>query len=364
MKKTVLYDAHVALDAQMVDFGGFLMPLIYTSITEEHNYVREKAGIFDVSHMGEFYIKGKEAGKFVDYIFTNDVSSMVDGQVLYGMMLYPTGGVVDDLLVYKVHNEFYIMVVNASNADKDFAWATEQQKFDCVLTNESDNISEVALQGPLAEEILQKLTDYDLSTLTFFTFSMMLINGKNVLVSRTGYTGEDGFEIYGYETEIKEIWKEILEAGGENIAPAGLGCRDTLRFEVALPLYGNELSKDITPLEAGLASISVRLEAGDFIGKDVLVKQKAEKTKRRIVGLKLIDKGILRHGYEIFKDGTKVGEITTGYRSPSTGETVAMAMIDRPFDKRGTELEVQIRNKMKKVVVRNKKFYTKSYKEN
>lgn len=364
MKKTVLYDAHVALNAQMVDFGGFLMPLIYTSITEEHNYVREKAGLFDVSHMGEFYVKGVEAGKFVDYIFTNDVASMVDGQVLYGMMLYPTGGVVDDLLVYKVHDEFYIMVVNASNSDKDFAWATEQQKFDCILTNESANISEVALQGPLAEEILQKLTDYDLKSLKFFTFSMMLINGKNVLVSRTGYTGEDGFEIYGYETEIKELWTEILEAGGENISPAGLGCRDTLRFEVALPLYGNELSKDITPLEAGLASISVRLEAGDFIGKDVLVKQKAERTTRRIVGLKLLDKGILRHGYEVFKDGTKVGEITTGYKSPTTGETVALAMIDRPFDKKGTELEVQIRNKMKKVVVRNKKFYTKSYKEN
>lgn len=364
MKKTVLYDEHVALNAQMVDFGGFLMPLIYTSITEEHNYVREKAGIFDVSHMGEFYVKGKEATQFVDYIFTNDVSSMVDNQVLYGMMLYPDGGVVDDLLVYKVNNEFYIMVVNASNADKDFAWASENQKFDCLLTNESDNISEVALQGPLAEEILQKLTDYDLSSLKFFTFSMMLINGKNVLVSRTGYTGEDGFEIYGYEKEIKEIWKELLETGKDNISPAGLGCRDTLRFEVSLPLYGNELTKDITPLEAGLASISVRLEANDFIGKAALVKQKAEKTTRRIVGLQLLDKGILRHGYEVFKDGIKVGYITTGYKSPSTGETVAMAMIDRPYDKKGTELEVEIRNKMKKVVVRNKKFYTKSYKEN
>ena len=361
MVKTVLFDSHVKANAKMVDFAGFMMPLIYTSISEEHMYVREKAGMFDVSHMGEFYVKGKEAEKFVDYIFTNDVLSQNDNQVLYGMMCYPSGGVVDDLLVYKVNRESFIMIVNASNIEKDFAWATKNNTFDCTLTNESDNISEVALQGPLAEKILNPLTDYDLTTLPFFTFQYMKINGKDVLVSRTGYTGEDGFEIYGDHDIIVKVWDEILEAGKDDVMPTGLGCRDTLRFEVALPLYGNELSKDITPLEAGL-SFAVKLEAGNFIGKDVLVKQKLEKTKRRVVGLKMLDKGILRHGYKVYHEDTLVGEITTGYKSPSSGETVAMAMIDRPYDKLKTDLLVDVRGKKKKVVVRNKKFYKKSYK--
>ena len=303
MKKTVLYDSHLLKNAKMVDFAGFLMPVVYTSISEEHSYVREKAGMFDVSHMGEFYVKGKEAEKFVDYIFTNDVLSQKDNQVLYGMMCYPNGGVVDDLLVYKINKESFIMIVNASNIDKDFAWATKNNTFDCTLTNESDKISEVALQGPLAEEILNPMTDYDLSTLSFFTFQYMKINGKDFLVSRTGYTGEDGFEIYGDHADIVKVWDEILEAGKDNVMPCGLGCRDTLRFEVALPLYGNELSKDITPLEAGL-SFAVKLEAGDFIGKDVLLKQKAEKTTRRIVGLKMLDKGIIRHGYKVYHNDT------------------------------------------------------------
>jgi len=361
MEKTVLYDSHLLKKAKMVDFAGFLMPVVYTSISEEHSFVREKAGMFDVSHMGEFYVKGKEAEKFVDYIFTNDVLSQNENQVLYGMMCYPEGGVVDDLLVYKINKESYIMIVNASNIDKDFAWATKNNTFDCTLTNESSKISEVALQGPLAEEILNPMADYDLTTLSFFTFQYMKINGKDFLVSRTGYTGEDGFEIYGNHEDIVKVWDEILEAGKDNVMPCGLGCRDTLRFEVALPLYGNELSKDITPLEAGL-SFAVKLEAGNFIGKDVLVKQKAERTKRRIVGLSMLDKGIIRHGYKVYHGDTLVGEVTTGYKSPSTLETVAMAMIDRPYDKLKTELTVDVRGKRKKVVVRNKKFYKKSYK--
>ena len=361
MKKTVLYDSHLLANAKMVDFAGFMMPVVYTSITEEHNYVREKAGMFDVSHMGEFYVKGKEAEKFVDNIFTNDVVTMANNQVLYGMMCYPTGGVVDDLLVYKINNESFIMIVNASNIDKDFDWATKNNTFDCTLTNESNNISEVALQGPLAEKILNNLTDFDLTTLSFFTFQYIKISNKDVLVSRTGYTGEDGFEIYGDHDVIVKIWNEILAEGKENVMPCGLGCRDTLRFEVALPLYGNELSKDITPLEAGLG-FAVKLDAGNFIGKDVLVAQKQNRTTRRIVGLKLLDKGIIRHGYKVYHSDTLVGEVTTGYKSPSTGETVALAMVDRPYDKLKTELTVDIRGKRKKVIVRTKKFYQKSYK--
>jgi aminomethyltransferase len=363
MERTKLYDSHVKLGAKIVDFAGFEMPISYTSITEEHNYVREKAGLFDVSHMGEICVKGKEAEAFVDYIFTNDVTSMVNNQVLYGMLLYPTGGTVDDLLVYKIEVDHFLLVVNASNIDKDFDWIVSNKKdFDVTISNESPNFSEVALQGPLAQTLLQKHTDYDLNELTFFTFQMIEIHDKMCLVSRTGYTGEDGFEIYGKHDDIIEIWDILLAEGPEVISPIGLGARDTLRFEVALPLYGNELSKDISPLEASL-SFAVRLEAGDFIGKDVLVKQKAEKTKRRIVGLILEDKGIIRHGYKVYHEDKLVGEVTTGYKSPSTGETVALAMIDRPYDKLGTKLFVEVRSKMKNVTVRNKKFYDKKYKK-
>ena len=362
MKKTALYDAHVNLGAKIVDFAGYEMPISYTSITEEHTYVREKCGIFDVSHMGEICVRGKEATQFVDYIFTNDVLSMHENQVLYGMMCYPTGGVVDDLLVYKFNNEHYLLVVNASNVDKDFEWVQKNNTFECVATNESDNFSEVALQGPFAQDLLQELTSTDLNEIRFFTCRNIHVNGSLVLVSRTGYTGEDGFEIYGTHDDIVEIWNQLLEKGKDNISPIGLGARDTLRFEVALPLYGNELSKDITPLEAGLG-FAVKLEAGNFIGKDVLVKQKTEKTTRRVCGIKLLDKGIIRHGYKVFHDNNEVGEVTTGYKSPSTGETVALAMINRPYDKLGTELTVEVRNKMKNVVVRTKKFYNKKYKK-
>ena len=362
MKRTALYDKHVALGAKIVPFAGYEMPIVYSSITDEHNSVRNNSGLFDVSHMGEICIKGKEAETFVDYIFTNDVEAMVDHQVLYGMMLYPTGGVVDDLLVYKFNKEHYLLVVNASNVDKDFEWIVSQNTFDCKATNESDNYSEVAFQGPKAESILQRITDFDLSTISFFTHQNVEIKGKLFLVSRTGYTGEDGFEIYGTHQDVAEIWDEILEEGKDEVLPIGLGARDTLRFEVNLPLYGHELTKDITPLEAGY-SFAVKLEANDFIGKDVLVEQKAKKTTRRICGLELVDKGIMREGYNVYHEDTLVGFITTGYKSPSTGRTVALAMIDRPYDKLGTNLQVEIRNKFKAATVVKKKFYSKNYKK-
>ena len=362
MKKTALYDSHVALGAKIVPFAGFDMPIVYSSITEEHNSVRTNSGLFDVSHMGEVCIKGKEAEQFVDYIFTNDVPSMVNNQVLYGMMLYPSGGVVDDLLVYKFHSEHYLLVVNASNVDKDYDWIVSQNSFDCTTSNESENFSEVAFQGPKAESILQKMTEFDLNTITFFTHQNIKIKGKLFLVSRTGYTGEDGFEIYGADHDVAEIWEEILVQGKDEVLPIGLGARDTLRFEVNLPLYGHELSKDITPLEAGY-SFAVKLDGGNFIGKDVLVDQKHNKTTRRICGLELIDRGIMREGYKVYHEDMLVGFITTGYKSPSTGRTVALAMIDRPYDKLGTNVRVEIRNKFKAAKVVKKKFYSKNYKK-
>jgi aminomethyltransferase len=359
MKKTVLHDRHVALDAKMVDFAGWHMPLQYTSIKEEHDAVRTRAGIFDVSHMGEIEITGDKAEAFVDYLFTNDVKSMHKNQVLYGMMCYKHGGVVDDLLVYKYSDTRYLLVVNASNIDKDLAWIIDNNTFGVEITNLSDDMSEVAVQGPLAETILQKTTNYDLKNISFFTFDDIMIYNQNVMVSRTGYTGEDGFEIYGSHEAIDAIFTALLK-DHDDLSPCGLGCRDTLRFEVALPLYGNELSKDITPLEAGLG-FAVKLDAGDFIGKDVLVAQKANRPKRRLVGLEVLDKGIARHGYDVYKDNNQVGEITTGYISPSTGESVALALIDVPYHKKETELTVKVRKRTMKVKVRNKKFYNKNY---
>ena len=362
MKTTILNDKHRALGAKMVEFAGWDMPIVYSSITEEHMKVRENAGLFDVSHMGEICVKGDNAEAFVDYIFTNDVTKMNDNQVLYGMMLYKTGGVVDDLLVYKFHKNHYLLVVNASNADKDFAWVTKNNTFGCDVSNESDNFSEIALQGPKAQSILQKLTDYNLDDITFFTHQNIKINGRLCLVSRTGYTGEDGFEIYGTHHDVDELWSNVLETGGEDVLPIGLGARDTLRFEVNLPLYGHELSDSITPLEAGYG-FAVKLDANDFIGKEVLVEQKANKTTRRICGLELIDKGIMREGYKVYHEDVEVGFITTGYKAPSTGKVVALAMIDRPYDKLNTELTIEIRNKFKKAIVVKKKFFTKNYKK-
>lgn len=362
MKTTALHGLHVALGAKMTEFAGYDMPIVYSSITEEHLKVRNECGLFDVSHMGEICIRGDRATEFVDYIFTNNVASMHEHQVLYGMLLYETGGVVDDLLVYKFKNDHYLLVVNASNKDKDFEWIKRQNTFGCTVSNESDNFSEVALQGPYAENLLQTLTDANLDEIAFFHFDTIVVSGEEVLVSRTGYTGEDGFEIYGRHDSIVSLWKTLLEHGGDKILPIGLGARDTLRFEVNLPLYGNELDKDTTPLESGYG-FAVKLDAADFIGKDILVKQKRDKTTRRICGLELIDKGILRHGYKVFNGDEEVGVITTGYKSPSTGKTVALAMVNRPYDKLGTTLEVEIRNKRKRVVVIKKKFYNKSYKK-
>ncbi|MFW5864740.1 MAG: glycine cleavage system aminomethyltransferase GcvT [Candidatus Izemoplasmataceae bacterium] len=358
MKQTVLYDKHIALNAKMVDFAGWQMPISYKGIKEEHLAVRENVGVFDVSHMGEFYIIGKEATDLVDKLFTNNARSMTSGQILYGMMCYPDGGTVDDLLVYKYNEEHYLLVVNASNVEKDYDWIVKNNSFITEVINKSEAMSEIALQGPKAEETLQSLTQSNLKDILFFTFDEVDIFGHTCLVSRTGYTGEDGFEIYGDHDAIVDIFTHLVDR--LNVEPCGLGARDTLRFEVALPLYGHELSQTITPVEAGL-NFAISFEKENFIGKEALLKQKQEKPSRRIVGLEMLDKGILRHGYEVFKDDQKVGYITTGYKSPSTDLTVAMALIDKPHDKKDNILEVEIRSKRVKVKVRNKKFYQKNY---
>ncbi len=358
--KTCLHDRHVALGAKMSPFGGFDMPIQYLGITEEHNAVRKNVGVFDVSHMGEVRVKGKDAYKFVSHIFVNDVTGAPDGQIFYGMMCYENGGTVDDLLVYKVNDEEYFLVINASNIAKDVAWIKKNAEgFDVTVTDESDYYGEVAVQGPNAEATVEKVLGLPVADLAFYTFKTLDVDGETIIVSRTGYTGEDGFEIYGSHAFTQKTWDKLMEAG---VQPCGLGCRDTLRFEVGLPLYGDELSDDISPIEASL-SMFVKLDKPEFIGKEELARQKAEGVKRRIVGLELEGNAIPRHGYPVEVDGKQVGEVTTGYRSISTGKSVAMAMIDKPYDKLGTKVEVRIRKKTFPAVVVKKRFYEKNYKK-
>ncbi len=360
MKKTALHGEHLRLGAKMTEYAGYDMPVEYSSLKEEHHAVRNQAGVFDVSHMGEIAIVGEEATDFVDYIFTNNVRSMTAKQILYGFLCYDDGGVVDDLLVYKHNDQHYLLVVNAANTDKDFEWINKQNTFDATVLNKSDEYSEIALQGPNAESILQAYTEANLKDIRFFTFDEISINGEEFLVSRTGYTGEDGFEIYGGHEAVRKLFARLLEEN-DALKPCGLGARDTLRFEVALPLYGHEISEDITPLEAGY-SFAVDLSKERFIGKDALAAQKAEGLKRRVVGLELLDKGIIREGYEVFAGDAKVGHVTSGYLAPSLGKAVAMALIDKPHTKKGTELSVKVRKRFVRVAVRNKQFYKKSQK--
>lgn len=357
---TCLHDRHVKLGALMSPFGGFDMPIQYSGITEEHNAVRKEVGVFDVSHMGEVRVTGPEAYKFVSHIFVNDVTGAPDGQIFYGMMCYENGGTVDDLLVYKVNDNEYFLVINASNIAKDVAWIKKNAEgFDVVVEDESPKYGEVAIQGPKAEETVEKVLGLPVKDIAFYTFKTFPVDGEEIIVSRTGYTGEDGFEIYGSHSYIQGVWDKLMEAG---VQPCGLGCRDTLRFEVGLPLYGDELADDITPLEASL-SMFVKLDKPEFIGKEALAAQKAEGVKRRIVGIELEGNAIPRHGYPVEVNGEQVGEITTGYRSISTGKSVAMAMVNKPYDKLGTEVEVRIRKKTFPGKVVKKRFYDKNYKK-
>ena len=359
-KRTCLYDKHVALGALISPFGGFDMPIQYTGIVDEHNAVRHACGIFDVSHMGEVLVTGPESEKFVNYIFTNDIAGAPDGKIFYGMMCHPTGGVVDDLLVYKMGAERFFLVINASNIDKDVAWIMEHAKdFDVTVENQSEKYGEVAVQGPMTEEIVERILGIQCSDLAFYTCKEVEVNGETIIISRTGYTGEDGFEIYASHAFTNEVWDKLVGSG--EVKPCGLGCRDTLRFEVGLPLYGDELTDEITPLEAGLGMFA-KLDK-DFIGRDALVAQKAEGLKRKIVGIELKDKAIPRHGYPVEVDGKVIGEVTTGYNSISTGKSVCMAMIDIEYAKLDTEVEVRIRKKVFPGVVTKKRFYDKNYKK-
>ena len=334
------------------------MPIQYSGIVDEHQAVRTTCGVFDVSHMGEVLITGSDAERYVNHIFTNNVVSMPDGKILYGMMCYEDGGVVDDLLVYKVADQRFFLVINAANIDKDWAWIQVQAKgFDVTLDHQSDQYGELAVQGPDSEQVLKEVLGIDGSDLTFYTFKQI----GDVILSRTGYTGEDGFEIYADAAYINACWDKLVASG--RCKPCGLGCRDTLRFEVGLPLYGDELSADITPIMAGLG-IFVKLDKDEFIGKDALARQKADGPAKKIVGIELADKAIPRHGYPVLNmAGENIGEVTTGYHTISTDKSVCMALIDTPYAKLDNEVQIQIRKKVFPGKVVKKQFYNKNYKK-
>ena len=360
-KRTCLYDKHVAAGAKMVPFGGFEMPLQYEGITEEHNAVRTACGVFDVSHMGEVVVTGPDAEAYVQHIFTNDVAGAPKGKIFYGMMLYEDGGTVDDLLVYCLGDNKYLLVINAANIDKDFAWMQAQQgSFDVCLENKSDVCGQLAIQGPQAEAVTTEVLGLDCADLAFYTFEVDVADGVQVVISRTGYTGEDGFEIYGPHAWIVACWDKPMASG--RCKPCGLGCRDTLRFEVGLPLYGDELSAEISPIMAGLG-IFVKLDKPSFIGREAVAAQMAEGPARKIVGIGLEGHAIPRHGYEVMADGKKVGEVTTGYRSISTGQSVCMALVDAAWAKLGTPLDICIHRRLHRGTVVKKKFYDKHYKK-
>lgn len=361
-KRTCLYDKHLALEALISPFGGFDMPIQYTDIKDEHNAVRQACGVFDVSHMGEVVVRGRDAERYVNHIFTNDVTGIPTGKILYGMMCNANGGTVDDLLVYKMGDNDFFLVINAANIDKDWRWMeANTEGFDIDIRNVSEAYGQIAVQGPEAERVVEEVLGLSCSELTFYTSKVLRSrDGVEEIISRTGYTGEDGFEIYGSHDFIRDLWDKLMASG--RCKPCGLGCRDTLRFEVGLPLYGDELAEDITPLEAGLG-IFVKLDKEDFIGREALLRQKEQGLKRRIVGIELADRAIPRHGYDVIKDGEKVGEVTTGYHSISTDKSICMAMVDAPYAKLGTEVEIRIRKKTFLGVVVKKLFYDKRYKK-
>ena len=358
VKRTPLYEEHTAAKAKLIDFGGWEMPVQYAGVIEEHHAVRTKAGLFDVSHMGEIDVSGTEALAFVQMLITNDASKLDDGKILYSPMCYPNGGVVDDLLVYRYNENRFFLVVNASNVDKDYAWIVEQaEKFNVSVENVSEQYAQLALQGPLSETILQRITNTDLAQIKYYGFVHGEIDGTPCLISRTGYTGEDGFEIYVSPEYGRKLWRKILETGApEGVQPIGLGARDTLRFEARLPLYGHELGAEISPLEAGLG-IFVKLDKERFIGREVLLAQKENGIPRKLVGLEMIERGIARAHYPLQKNGQEIGFVTSGSFSPTLNKNIALGLIRSDLAIQGETIDVIIREKAVKAKIIPSLFY-------
>jgi len=357
-KKTPLYETHVKLGARVIDFGGWMMPVQYSGVIEEHERVRSSAGLFDVSHMGEFLVSGPKATEFLNRLVTSDVSKMTPSQCLYTPMCYDNGTIVDDLIIYRHNPGNYMLVVNASNIGKDFDWAKKHAPSRVKISDVSDSTAEIALQGPNAEKILTKLTDCKLSDIAYMHFKDdVKVAGVKALVSRTGYTGEDGFEVYTGSRDAVKVWDALMKAGKDfGLQPAGLGARDTLRLEAALMLYGNDIDDTTTPIEAKIGW-TVKLDKGDFIGRAVLEKQKTEGVKKKLVGFELVEPGIPRHGYDISEGVAKMGYVTSGTFSPTLKKSIGLGYVKPEYVKEGSQFNVIIRGKPVKARVVPTPFY-------
>jgi len=355
MKRTVLHEKHVELGAKIVPFADFEMPLQYAGVVKEHLAVRSTAGIFDVSHMGELVVSGKNAEKFLQFVTINDVSQIEIGQAQYSAMCYEDGGIVDDLLIYR-YADHYLLVVNAANIQKDFDWLNKHLIVDVDIKNVSDEISLIALQGPNSIKIISKVSESDIYELPYYHFVEGKIANYDVIIARTGYTGELGFEIYGANDDMPHVWDAIFDIGKSyELVPAGLAARDTLRLEMKYCLYGNDIDETTHPYEAGLGWIT-KLEKGKFIGCEAILKRK-ENMSRKLVCVEMIDKAIPRKGYKIFKNGEKIGYFTSAGQSPSLQKGIGLAYINQPFTKSGTGIDIDVRGKFKRAIIVKPPFY-------
>lgn len=354
MKNTPFTNKHIELGAKMHEFAGYNMPIEYSGIIEEHNAVCNSVGVFDVSHMGEFWVKGEKSLEFLQKVTSNDVSVLTPGKIQYTCFPNEDGGIVDDLLVYCYEPNKYMLVVNAANIDKDWAWCVKQNTMGAELENASDNIGQLAIQGPNAIKVLQKLTEIDLSQVPYYTFVVGKLAGEeHVIISNTGYTGAGGFEIYFYPNASEKIWNAIFEAGKEfDIKPTGLGCRDTLRLEMGFCLYGNDLNDTTSPLEAGLGWITKFVEGKNFVSRAILEKQKAEGVQRKLIGFEMIDRGIPRAGYDLVTaDGEKIGTVTSGTMSPTRKIGIGMGYVKTEHSKKDNEIYLDVRGRKLKAVI-------------
>jgi aminomethyltransferase len=357
LKKTPLHAVESELGGKMVDFGGWELPVQFSGILDEHEAVRTKVGVFDVSHMGEITVRGPQALDLLQKTTCNDVSKLADGRAQYNGLLYPNGGFVDDILVYQFAPNDYFVVVNASNSDKDFVWlAKAAEGMDVEVNNVSADYAQLAIQGPESERVLQPLTDVALGDMKYYRFDRGMVDGAPAIVSRTGYTGEDGFEVYVAPDRAPALLRKLVQLG---VKPCGLGARDTLRLEAKMALYGNDIDDSTTPLEADLGWI-VKLDKGDFTGRDVLEREKREGARRKLVGFEMIDRGIARHGYPVVHGGQEVGVVTSGTHSPTLKKAIGLAYL--PVDKsaQGSELTVLIRGKETRARVVPTPFYKRA----
>jgi aminomethyltransferase len=357
LKKTPLHSVEQELGGKMVDFGGWELPVQYSGILEEHEAVRTRAGVFDVSHMGEVTVRGRQALELLQKTTCNDVTKLEDGRAHYNGLLYPTAGFVDDIIIYRNSADDYFVVVNASNTDKDFEWLADVAKdMDVEVRNVSDQYAQLAIQGPDSQRILQSMVDVDLATIKYYRFAHGKAFGAPALISRTGYTGEDGFELYLSPEFAPQIMRKLVESG---VKPAGLGARDTLRLEAKMALYGNDIDHSTTPIEADLSWI-VKLDKGDFMGRDVLEREKTEGPKRKLVGFEMVDRGIARHGYPVVDGKEEIGVVTSGTHSPTLKKAIGLAYLPLDKSSQGSEFMVLIRGKETRARVVPTPFYKRA----